>query len=149
MNSMGAQFLIGVIGFSSGFLVAGGVVALMIGLGIITRFIGVTHTAKHIEMYENAIFAGAVAGTVATTFEVGTGGVLPGLISGTLLCSTGLFIGMFVGGWIMALAEVVNVFPVYYRRLGIVKGMSWIVIALAAGKTAGSMYCFFMRWGKG
>ena len=50
---------------------------------------------------------------------------------------------------IMALAEIVNVFPVYCRRLGITKGTSWIVIFLAIGKTLGSLFHFYMRWGKG
>lgn len=149
MELAGEQLFLGVIGFSAGFLVAGGVVALMIGLGIITRFIGVTHTADHIEMFEDAVFLGTVVGTAATVFEPDIGGILPGLGSGVILCLSGIFMGMFVGGWIMALAEVVNVFPVYCRRLGIVKGTSWIVIALAAGKAAGSLLHFYMRWGQG
>jgi stage V sporulation protein AB len=121
----------------------------MIGLGILTRFIGVTHTADRIALYEDAVFAGAAVGTVATTFDIGTGGILPGIVSSALLVMSGLFMGMFVGGWIMALAEIINVFPVFCRRFGIVKGMSWIVIALAAGKVTGSLYHFYMRWGKG
>lgn len=136
------QVLLGVVGFSSGFIVAGGVVALMVGLGIITRFIGITHTADRIFWYEDAIFLGAVAGTILTVFRVKVplGAWAPAL--------AGLFMGIFVGGWILALAEVINVFPVYCRRLGITKGLSWIVIALAVGKTLGSLWFFFMRWGK-
>lgn len=149
MDIIREQLLMGVIGFSAGFLVAGGVVALMIGLGIITRFIGVTHTADRIEVFEDAVFLGTVAGTAVTVFDVGTGGILPDLVSGAILCVSGIFMGMFVGGWIMALAEVVNVFPVYCRRLGIVKGTSWIVIALAVGKVLGSLFHFYMRWGQG
>ena len=42
------QFFLALVGFSGGFIVAGGVVALMVGLGIITRFIGISRTAKHI-----------------------------------------------------------------------------------------------------
>ena len=137
------QFYLALVGFSGGFLVAGGVVALMVGLGIITRFIGVFRAAKHIAGIEDAIWLGAVAGTIVTTFSFSlpVGVWLPGI--------AGVFMGMFVGGWIMALAEVVNVFPVYCRRLGIVKGTSWIVIALALGKTLGSLLHFYMRWGKG
>lgn len=145
---MGSQIFLGVVGFSSGFLVAGGVVALMIGLGIITRFIGVTHTAKYIASFEDAILAGTVVGTILTVFEIHMNGVIPAVLSGVILLLTGLFMGTFVGGWIMALAEVVNVFPVFFRRFGIVKGMSWIVIAMAVGKILGSMYYFYMRWGK-
>ena len=57
--------------------------------------------------------------------------------------------GMFVGGWILALAEVINVFPVYSRRLGITKGFSWIIITIAIGKVLGSLLHFYMRWGQG
>ena len=137
------QALIALIGFSSGFIVAGGVVALMVGLGIITRYIGITRTAKRIFCYEDAILLGAVAGTLLTVYELR----LP--FGAWILGLGGLFIGIFVGGWILALAEVVNVFPVYCRRLGITKGLSWIVITMAAGKVSGSLLGFYMRWGKG
>ncbi|MFR8547185.1 MAG: stage V sporulation protein AB [Lachnospiraceae bacterium] len=136
------HILLAVTGFASGFIVAGGEVALMIGLGIITRFIGVTHTAKHIRYYEDAILLGALAGTILTVFDVR-------LAAGAwILGLGGLFMGMFVGGWIMALAEVINVFPVYFRRLGITKGVSWVILAMAAGKTLGGLLHFYMRWGK-
>ena len=137
------ETLAAVTGFSSGFIVAGGVVALMVGLGIITRFIGISHTAAHIRAGENAILFGTVVGTILTVYEVS----LP--VGSWVLAIAGVFMGTFVGGWIMALAEIVNVFPVYCRRLGITKGTSWIVIFLAIGKMLGSLFHFYMRWGKG
>ncbi|MDO4323144.1 MAG: stage V sporulation protein AB [Lachnospiraceae bacterium] len=137
------HFLLALLGFASGFIVAGGVVALMVGLGIITRFIGISHTAGHVMYYEDAILLGTIAGTIVTVFEV----EFP--VGVWILVLGGLFTGVFVGGWIMALAEVINVFPVYCRRLGITKGLSWIVISMAIGKTLGSLMLFYMRWGKG
>lgn len=137
------EILAATVGFSSGFIVAGGVVALMVGLGIITRFIGIFRCAGHIQGCENAILCGTIVGTVLTVFEIS----IP--IGAWILLFFGVFMGMFVGGWIMALAEIVNVFPVYCRRLGITKGTSWIVISLAIGKTLGSLLHFYMRWGKG
>ena len=137
------QFFMALIGFSSGFIVAGGVVALMIGLGIITRFVGITPTAKRVRYYEDAILLGTVIGTILTVFDLR----LP--IGVWILGIAGHFMGIFVGGWIMALAEVINVFPVYSRRLGITKGFSWIIITIAIGKTLGSLTHFYMRWGMG
>lgn len=135
------QILLAWIGFSGGFIVAGGVVALMVGLGIITRFIGISHTAKHIVYYEDAILFGTIAGTIVTVFDVK-------LVTGIwILILSGLFMGIFVGGWIMALAEVINVFPVYCRRLGITKGLSWVIVAVAVGKTLGSLLFFYQHWG--
>ena len=143
MHGWVAQALIALIGFSSGFIVAGGVVALMVGLGIITRYIGLTRTADKIFWYEDAILLGAIAGTLLTVYELR----LP--FGAWILGIGGMFIGIFVGSWILALAEVVNVFPVYCRRLGITKGLSWIVVTMAAGKVCGSLLGFYMRWGKG
>lgn len=128
-------------GFSAGFIVSGGVVAFMIGLGVIVRFIGITHTASRIKYYEDAILLGAVSGNLMTVFRI------EWTINELLLIPAGLFMGIFVGGWILALAEVINIFPVYCRRLGIVKGISWIVIAIAVGKVSGSLLHFYMRWG--
>lgn len=135
------QLLLTVTGFASGFIVAGGEVALMIGLGIITRFIGISHTAKYVKIYEDAILFGAVAGTIVTVFDVRI------LLGVWILAVGGLFMGIFVGGWIMALAEIINVFPVYSRRLGITRGFGLIIITIAAGKVLGSLLHFYMRWG--
>ncbi|MCC8136473.1 MAG: stage V sporulation protein AB [Clostridiales bacterium] len=137
---MGEWILI-LTGFSGGFLVAGGVASIMVGLGIITRFIGITHTARQILWYEDAILLGAVAGNTVTVFDFE-------LVTGVwLMAMAGLFIGIFVGGWILALAELVDIFPVYSRRLGIQNGARAIVVTLAAGKTAGSFLYFFRHLG--
>ena len=134
------KVLIGLIGFASGSLVAGGVVALMVGLGIITRFIGISHTARHVKIYEAFICLGGIAGNLVTVYFPVLFLGWPGLL---LL---GLFCGIFVGGWIMALAELLNVFPVFTRRLNLTKGTSWIVASLALGKTLGSLMQFYKGW---
>ena len=123
-----------------GFLVAAGVVALLVGLGIITRFTGISHTAVHNRLYETAIVLGAVYGNLMTVYAVGLELGWPGLIV------FGISAGMYVGGWIMALAEVINIFPVFSRRIGLTKGFSLIVIAIAVGKMLGSLLHFYMRW---
>lgn len=58
----------------------------------------------------------------------------------------GLFSGIFVGGWILALAEIVNIFPILTRRIGLTKGLSLVVIAIALGKMSGSLIYFYFRW---
>ena len=137
---MTSQIVLGIIGLSSGFIVAGGVIALSIGLGIITRYAGLTHTAKRVWLYEDAVLLGGVAGTVMTVYQVS----VP--LGGIGLAVMGLFSGIFVGSWILALAEIVNLFPVFARRVGLTKGMSLVVAAIALGKILGSMFHFYMRW---
>lgn len=138
---MWVMVLLALIGLAAGFVVAGGVIALMVGLGVITRFVGITHTAKHVRLYETAILLGGIFGNLLGVYQM----TLP--LGAVGLIILGGFSGIFVGGWILALAEVVNIFPIFARRIGITKGYSLIVIAIAMGKVLGSMWHFYMRWG--
>lgn len=137
---MAAKLLLGWVGFCGGFLVAGGVVALMVGLGILSRFIEISHTSKHVHLYEDFILLGGIAGNLLTVYQIS---VPLGTIGIAVL---GICSGIYVGGWIMALAEIIHVFPVFARRLGLIKGTSFIIISIAIGKVTGSMLHFFMRW---
>lgn len=129
-----------IIGLGGGFLVAGGVVALIVGLGIVTRFAGITHTALHNRLYETVILLGTMFGIALSVYQVR----IPAGRAG--LAVQGFAAGMYVGGWIMALAEIVNIFPIFSRRIGLTKGFSYIVISIAAGKVIGSLLQFFMSW---
>lgn len=134
------QILLGIIGLSSGFIVAGGVMALSVGLGIFTRYAGITHTGKHVRLYEDAVLLGGIAGDIMTVYKVS---VPLGSIG---LAVMGVCFGIFVGSWILALAEIVNIFPVFFRRMGVTKGTSLVILAIAAGKVVGSLLHFYMRW---
>ena len=138
---MWQQIFLGFVGICSGVIIAGGAVGLMIGLSIVPRYAGITHTANHIFLYEDMSLLGTVAGTIVTLFPVR----IP--LGPFFLAVCGVFFGIFLGGWILALAEIVNIFPIFARRIGITKGYSLIVIAIAVGKTAGSLYHFYRRWG--
>ena len=104
------------IGISAGMVVAGGVFSFIVELGVISDFADRTHTAKHILFYEDMVSAGAVLGNLFQIFEVH----LPG--RSIFLGIFGLFGGIFVGCWAMALAEILNVFPIFMRRARIVRG---------------------------
>ena len=134
---MAAELILGWMGFCGGFLVAGGVVALMVGLGILSRFIEMSHTSKRVWLYEDFILLGGVAGNLLTVYHVH---VPVGFVGLAIL---GICSGVYVGGWIMALAEIIHVFPVFARRIGLVKGISFIIISIAVGKVVGSLYHFF------
>ena len=132
--------LLGMIGASSGVIVAGGVIALIVGLGVITRYAGITHTGNRVRLYEDAILLGAVFGNLLTINRMQLPFGMPGL------AVLGFCAGVFVGGWILALAEVVNIFPVFARRIGLTKGISVVIICIALGKVTGSLLHFYMRW---
>ena len=116
------------IGISAGMVVAGGVFSFIVELGVISDFADRTHTAKHILFYEDMVSAGAVLGNLFQIFEVH----LPG--------------GIFVGCWAMALAEILNVFPIFMRRARIVRYLAVFVLMLALGKGFGAGLFFWKRW---
>lgn len=138
---MQVTILLAIIGFAGGFVVAGGVIALMVGLDVLNRFAGITHTAAHVKLYETGILVGAVFGDLLSVYGMSVPFGSIGLVV------MGGFFGIFVGGWILALAEVVNIFPIFARRIGFTKGYSCMVIGIALGKIAGSLLHFYMRWG--
>ena len=134
---MWQQIGMAVIGFGGGMIAAGGMVALLIGLGITPRFAGITHTADRILLYEDFTMLGAVAGNVLQLY-------VPSLAVGKIgLAVYGLGAGMFLGAWILALAEMVDVFPIAIRRLKIKVGVPLIIVTVAAAKICGSLLYFY------
>ena len=99
-----------------------------------------THTANHILLYEDAVSAGAILGNVFQIFRIG----IPG--QSVLLAFFGLFAGIFVGCWSMALAEILNVFPIFMRRARIVRYAAVFILMLALGKGIGAGLFFWKGW---
>ena len=134
------QIFLILLGLCSGIVIAGGVVGLMIGLSIIPRYAGITHTADQIILYEDMTFLGISLGNLFCLFR-------PSFHAGTpFLVFYGLFAGIFLGSWILALAEIADVFPVFCRRLKLTEGMSFIIISIAAGKGIGCLLLYLFRW---
>jgi stage V sporulation protein AB len=134
------QFVLAIIGLSSGLLVAGGIFSFIVSLGVVSDFADRTHTGNHILLYENAIMLGAVWGNAVSMYGV------PVLKSGVLLGLFGVFAGIFVGCWAMALAEILNVFPIFVRRVKLVKCIPYIILSIAIGKGIGAVVYFFFGW---
>lgn len=130
----------GLIGLSLGFFVSSGAAALLIGLGIIPRYAGITRTAHRICWYENCCILGLLTGNFLYLSDIR----IPLGSAGLILY--GIFSGIFLGSWIIALGEVIDVYAVTMRRLGIVKGIQLLILAMAAGKTAGTLFYFWKGW---
>lgn len=132
--------VLGFLGVCFGVLIASGVVAFIISLGIVPRYAGITRTAKHIMLYENMAMLGAVLGNIVCFLKM----QLPFGRIGLLLYGT--FAGIFLGSWIVALGEVVNIYAIMFRRIGIVKGVAYVILSMALGKAAGSLWFFYKGW---
>lgn len=134
------QLFLASVGFSCGLAVAGGLFALIIALGLVAEFADQTHTAKYIFWYEDAVAAGGILGNVVSVYQL----MVP---VGTLGAGIfGIFSGIFVGAWAMALTEIVNIVPIFTRRIDLRRGMEILIAGMAVGRTVGSLIYYYYRW---
>lgn len=134
------RIILGIIGFSSGLIVALGLVALILELNIISRYAGVTHTAHHTKLYEKCIMTGTFLGNLLTTYSLR----FPG--GRWLTGSIGIFGGIFVGSWIIALTEVLDIFPIISKKVNIKVGVQGLILATAVGKMIFSCLYYYKGW---
>jgi len=134
------KVFLAVIGFCGGGVVASALAAFMISLGIIPRYAGITHTGDRLLLYENCTILGTVLGNLYSIYHWSAPG-------GTIgLALTGIFFGIFLGSWIIALGEVVNIFAIMARRVNLKKGIGLVVLSIAVGKIIGSLLFFYYGW---
>lgn len=137
MISIWQGIILVILGLGAGFAIAGGVVAFISIIGIIPIMAYRTKTAKYVMWYENMIIVGSILGSIFTFWEI----KLPiGLFMGGLMT---FCYGIFIGVLIIALAEVLDVWPIMNRRVKIRKGISFVVFAIALGKLVGSL-CYWI-----
>lgn len=137
---MWQQIFLGFLGLCSGLIIAGGVVGLMIGLSIVPRYAGITHTARHILTYEDSMLLGTIFGNLFFVFSW----EFP--LGAPFLCLFGIASGFFLGSWVMALAEMADIFPIFTRRIKFTEGLPKVIICVAVGKTIGSLLYYYHGW---
>ncbi len=130
------EIFLGFIGLTSGLAVSAAVFAFMITIGIVPRLAGKTHTSKYVLVYEHAILLGGVFGVLVSVFSL----KVP--LGGILLCAFGLASGIYTGALAVALAEILNAFPILFRRAKLKLGLEWTLVAMALGKLAGALYFY-------
>ena len=131
------HILLGFLGIAFGGAVAAGTFAFVIVIGVVPRMIGKCNRAAETMHFENAVILGGICGNLASVFlqiRIPLGSLL--------LCAFGISAGIFVGSIAVALAEILNTFPITFRRMGLKVGLFWVMLAMAAGKVAGSLYYF-------
>ena len=127
-------------GLVSGGAIAAGTFAFVMIIGVVPRLIGKCHRAAGTMCFENAIILGAVIGCVWSMFP---GMFIP--FGRSMLITFGLSSGIFVGCIALALAEILNTFPILFRRLHVKRGLFWVVLSIAIGKMCGSFYFFLLQ----
>ncbi len=136
------RILLGVIGLCAGMAVAQAVAALAAAIGVYPRLAAKVHEAKYILWFETVAQLGIVVGTVLSVFPVKI------VFARSIAVIWGGFVGVYVGCFLMALAEVVQAFPIMFRRTKMKLGLNYFVVAIAIGKLCGSLYYFYMKMWK-
>ncbi|MDE7366667.1 MAG: stage V sporulation protein AB [Lachnospiraceae bacterium] len=129
--------LMAIIGLAAGGVIAGAYVAFIASLGVYTRLEGWAKTGKKTLRIETLILLGTTLGNLMTLYEI----PIPVGQVGLAVC--GLFFGMFTGCLAAALADVVKLFPILCRRVGLRKGLPYIIAAVGIGKAVGNWLQFF------
>lgn len=132
------HLFLGFIGLASGVGVAAGTFAFIIVIGVVPRMIAKCNRAENIILFENMIVLGGIFGTIMSVF---TDISLP--VGHWLLYVYGFCAGIFVGCIAVALAEILNTFPIIFRRFQIKEGLSWIMLFMAFGKMCRSVLVFW------
>lgn len=134
------QILLAIFGLSGGVVVSAGLFSLIVELGVISDFADRTHTADHILLYEDCTALGGIVGNLMFLFK------WPIPFETVLLPVFGLLSGVFVGCWAMGLAEILNVFPIFIRRIKIVRYTTAFIISIAIGRGIGALVYFMKGW---
>ena len=166
MNLLENIFL-GIVGLAAGLGVSGGVFTTLIAVGLIPRFAGKTHTAKHIFLYEEMVVCGTLFGGLVSVFfaflqiadwvaqvkKNGTLSFINELLLGiypyfevAFLLIYGLFAGIFVGCLALAIAEMLDSIPIFARRMKFRHGVGIVILCMAIGKALGSLIYFINGW---
>lgn len=130
-----------IVGLICGIAVAAGVFALIASLGLLPRMAGKTSVASFFIPLENAVIYGGIFGTVISIFEG-----IPLRLGCWFAIVSGVSSGIFTGCLAVALAEVLNVFPILFRRIKLKYGLKLLILCFALGKAAGAFYYFWILY---
>lgn len=148
------RIFLGTCGICFGVLTAAGLFTVLSAVSLVPRFIGKTHSAKEIRLYENMIIYGTTIGGIFSVvgdelklgdFVLETTSFPEGIwntLSFTILAAGGLFSGMFVGCLALAIAEMLDSIPIFARRISFRHGLGLVILTMAIGKLVGSLFYF-------
>lgn len=141
-------------GLAAGAITAAGFFAVVTAVGIVNRVAAVTKTTGSLILYEEVLVWGAVVGTVLSLFDI----KLPGsIMSGVAeewvqwivmlgVALIGVVAGMYVGLFVVSLAETTKALPIFIRRVRIGAGLGLVILMIGLGKAVGELIYYFVLY---
>lgn len=134
-------------GFCGGMGVAAGTFAFFLVIRVIPRMIQKAGLEENIIYIENKVVQGILFGTVLSFF-IWRKRWLYWLLGKTLLTIYGLSAGIFAGCIAVALAEILDTFPILFRRAKLRESLiEEFLFVMALGKMVGSLFYFLGGYG--
>lgn len=130
------------VGLCGGTGTAAGTFAFLLLLRVIPRLLQKAKLEHKVIYIENTVIRGLLLGTILSLFSWKKK-LLFALLGRSLLTIFGVASGVFVGCLSVALAEILDVFPIFFRRLHIRESFaSTLIFVMALGKMIGSLFFF-------
>lgn len=134
------------VGLSSGIGVAAGTFAFLIVIRVIPRMMQKAKLEHKVIYIENIVFRGIMFGTILSLFSWKKKWLFE-LLGKTLLTIFGMSAGIFVGCLAVALAEILDTFPIFFRRIHLKDEFGEVLLfVMALGKMLGSLFFFLMGY---
>ena len=139
-------FLI-IVGLCSGTGIAAGTFAFLFVIRVIPRLVQKAKLEHKIIYMENMVFRGILFGTILSLFSWKRKWLFT-ILGRSILTIAGVSAGIFVGCIAVALAEILDTFPIFFRRFHIKDDFGVVLIfVMAFGKMIGSLFFFFAGYG--
>ena len=135
------------VGLASGIGVAAGTFAFLIVIRVIPRMVQKARLEHKVIYIENIVFRGIMFGTVLSLFSWKKKWLFT-ILGKTLLTIFGMSAGIFVGCLAVTLAEILDTFPIFFRRIHLKEEFGEVLLfVMALGKMIGSLFFFFTGYG--
>ena len=141
------SLLLILIGLCSGAGIAAGTFAFLFVIRVIPRMVQKAKLEHKVIYIENVVFRGVLFGTILSLFSWKKKWLFT-LLGRSILTIMGLSAGIFIGCFAVALAEILDTFPIFFRRLHIKEDFDVaLIFIMAAGKMLGSLLFFLAGYG--
>ena len=138
---------ISLVGIGAGIGVAAGTFAFLLVIRVIPRMIQKAKLEHKIIYIENIVIRGILFGTILSLFSWKKKWLFR-LLGQTLLTIFGISAGIFVGCLAVALAEILDTFPIFFRRIKLSENDGTpLIFFMALGKMLGSLFFFLSGYG--
>lgn len=132
------KLLVILIALGGGTVVGGALGAFLTLIKLVPRLVQATETRENIRLYQNVFTAGSFIFVILYFSDFSL------KLSNTIAWIFALIMGVFIGLFSSALAEVLNVIPVLTKKMKLEDEIPYIIYTLTFGKLAGSLYFWLL-----